>query len=72
MKLEDASLEEVRSRLLDEKEYWGGANGVASHTRIIKQADVVTWLAMFPDDFPHEILLATGDIMSPELNMVHL
>ncbi|NLM75485.1 MAG: glycoside hydrolase family 65 protein [Clostridiaceae bacterium] len=65
MKLEDASLEEVRSRLLDEKEYWGGANGVASHTRIIKQADVVTWLAMFPDDFPHEILLANWRYYEP-------
>lgn len=49
--LEDASIDDVRSRLLDPKEYWGGAYGVATHTQIIKQADIVTWLAMFPTDF---------------------
>ena len=49
--LEDASIDEVRSRLLDPKEYWGGAYGVASHTQVIKQADVVTWLNMFSDEF---------------------
>ena len=54
--LEDVSVEEVRSRLLHEKEYWGGAYGVASHTGIIKQADVVTWLALFADEFTQEIL----------------
>lgn len=50
-RLEDATLEEVRSRLLDPKEYWGGGNGVASNTRIIKQADVVTLLSLFPRDY---------------------
>lgn len=54
-KLEDIPLEAVRARLLNEKEYWGGAYGVAADTRIIKQADVVTWLVMFPEDFPEEI-----------------
>ncbi|WP_026507189.1 glycosyl hydrolase family 65 protein [Butyrivibrio sp. MC2013] len=49
--LEDASLADVRSRLLNDKEYWGGAYGVASDTRIIKQADVVTMLNLFADDY---------------------
>lgn len=49
--LEDVSIEEVRGRLLDPKEYWGGAYGVASHTQVIKQADVVTWLNMFSEEF---------------------
>ena len=31
-KLEDVSVDTVRSRLLHEKEYWGGAYGVAAHT----------------------------------------
>lgn len=53
-KLEDTTVEKVRSRLLNEKEYWGGAYGVASDTQIIKQADVVTWMVMFPDDFTAE------------------
>ncbi|MBR1741413.1 MAG: glycoside hydrolase family 65 protein, partial [Lachnospiraceae bacterium] len=49
--LEDASVEEVRSRLKHPKEYWGGAYGVASDTQVIKQADVVTRLVMFPEDY---------------------
>lgn len=53
-KLEDTTVETVRSRLLHEKEYWGGAYGVASETQIIKQADVVTWMVMFPEDFSVE------------------
>lgn len=52
--LEDCSIEEVRSRLLDPKEYWGGAYGVASHTQVIKQADVVAMLAMLPEEFSNE------------------
>lgn len=54
--LEDVSVEEVRARLLHEKEYWGGAYGVAAHTKVIKQADVITWLNLFPEDFPEEIM----------------
>lgn len=53
-KLEDTTIEEVRGRILHEKEYWGGAYGVASETQIIKQADVVTWMVMFPEDFTEE------------------
>jgi trehalose/maltose hydrolase-like predicted phosphorylase len=51
-KLEDCSLETVRSRLKDPREYWGGGNGVAAPTRIIKQADVVTMLSLFKADYP--------------------
>lgn len=52
--LEDVSVEEVRGRLLHKKEYWGGAYGVASQTQVIKQADVITWMVMFPQDFTME------------------
>ncbi|MDR2741623.1 MAG: glycoside hydrolase family 65 protein [Treponema sp.] len=51
-KLEDCSLETVRSRLKDLREYWGGGNGVAAATRIIKQADVAAMLSLFKDDYP--------------------
>ncbi|MBE5957520.1 MAG: glycoside hydrolase family 65 protein [Lachnospiraceae bacterium] len=54
--LEDVTVDEVRSRLIDPKEYWGGAYGVASHTKVIKQADVITWLAMYPQDFDLEVM----------------
>ncbi|MFD1394089.1 glycosyl hydrolase family 65 protein [Lacticaseibacillus jixianensis] len=50
-KLEDASVATVRARLLDPHEYWGGAYGVASQTQVLKQADVVMMLALFPDDY---------------------
>ncbi len=63
--LEDVSVEEVRTRLLHEKEYWGGAYGVASHTKVIKQADVVTWLTMFSQEFSKEILINNWNYYEP-------
>ena len=48
--LEDCSLDTVRSRLCDPREYWGGDHGVAGPTQIIKQADVIAMLALFPED----------------------
>ena len=52
--LEDCSLETVRSRLRDPREYWGGDHGVAGVTQIIKQADVIAMMALFPDAFTDE------------------
>ncbi len=63
--LEDASVEEVRSRLLDPKEYWGGAYGVAAHTQVIKQADVVTMLEFFHNEYPQDVLRANWDYYAP-------
>lgn len=65
MELEDVSVDEVKNRLLDEKEYWGGAYGVASHTKVIKQADVVTLCTLFPDDFDFETLEKNWDYYEP-------
>jgi len=50
-KLEDTSIDTVRGRLLDNREYWGGAYGVASQTQVIKQADVVTMLNLFSGEY---------------------
>lgn len=63
--LEDASVETVRSRLLDPREYWGGAYGVAAHTRVIKQADVVTMLEFFHNDYSPDVLKANWDYYAP-------
>lgn len=63
--LEDASVEAVRSRLLDPREYWGGAYGVASHTQVIKQADVVTMLEFFHNEYPQDVLRANWDYYAP-------
>lgn len=63
--LEDVSVSEVRSRLINPKEYWGGAYGVASHTQVIKQADVITWLSLFPQDVSDEIKLKNWEYYEP-------
>ena len=63
--LEDCGVDEVRGRLLDPKEYWGGAYGVASHTQVIKQADVVAMLAMLPDEFSDETKKANLKFYEP-------
>lgn len=63
--LENCSIDDVRSRLLDPKEYWGGANGVASHTQILKQADVVAMMSMFSDDYPIEIMKKNLEYYAP-------
>lgn len=54
--LEEVSVAEVKGRLLHEKEYWGGAYGVASHTKVIKQADVVTMMNLFSAEYDMETL----------------
>ena len=41
-----ADVDEVRGRLLDPREYWGGAYGVVAHTQVIKQADVIAMLML--------------------------
>lgn len=64
-KLEDASLDEVKSRLLHEKEYWGGAYGVAAKTKVIKQADIVTMLNLFSDEYEKKILKANWEYYEP-------
>ena len=46
--LEDCTLDDVKSRLLDKREYWGCNHGVAANTQIIKQADVIAMMALFP------------------------
>lgn len=63
--LEDCSIDTVRGRLLHEKEYWGGAYGVASHTQVIKQADVVTMLNLYSDEYPLDVLKANWDYYEP-------
>ncbi|MBR3645284.1 MAG: glycoside hydrolase family 65 protein [Lachnospiraceae bacterium] len=63
--LEDATLDEVRSRVINPKEYWGGAYGVAADTQIIKQADVVTWLTMFPEDATDDEKLKNWEYYEP-------
>jgi nigerose phosphorylase len=64
-RLEDCSLAEVKSRILDPREYWGGGHGVASNTRIIKQADVVLMLYLFRNEYSKEVKKANWTYYEP-------
>lgn len=63
--LEDCSLDTVRSRLCNPREYWGGDHGVAGTTQVIKQADVIAMMALFPQDFSDETVTANWDYYEP-------
>ena len=64
-KLEEVALEKLKERILHEKEYWGGAYGIAAHTKIIKQADVVTMLNLFSEEYEKEVLQRNWDYYEP-------
>ncbi len=64
-KLEDVSVDTVRSRLVNPQEYWGGSGGVATATKVIKQADVVTLLCVLPERFSKEVKTANYDYYLP-------
>lgn len=63
-KLEDTTPCELKKRLKDPKEYWGGSTGVATATRVIKQADVVMLLCVLKR-FPLEVLKANYEFYLP-------
>ena len=63
--LEDTSVDTVRSRLIDEKEYWGGAYGVASQTQVIKQADVIAMMSIFKDEYTKDLLQKNWEYYEP-------
>lgn len=63
--LEDVSVEEVRGRLVHPQEYWGGTGGVATATRVIKQADVVTLMCVLPHRVDRRIKASNYDFYLP-------
>lgn len=63
--LEDCSLDTVRSRLCDPREYWGGDHGVAGTTQIIKQADVIALMALMPEKFSDESICTNWAYYEP-------
>lgn len=63
--LEDVDVETVRSRLRDPKEYWGSANGVATPTRVIKQADVLALMCLQKERFSKETIRKNYDFYYP-------
>ncbi|WP_379131877.1 glycosyl hydrolase family 65 protein [Paenibacillus sp. sgz500958] len=63
--LEDVSLADLKSRVLNKHEYWGGGNGLATTTRILKQADVVLMLNLFKHSFSQEVKKANWEYYEP-------
>ena len=52
--MEDTVPSELKKRELKENEYWG-CHGLASTTRVLKQADVVMMLNVFRSEYSNEI-----------------
>ena len=63
--LEDVRPGEVARRLLDPGEYWGWPAGVAVHTQVIKQADVVQLMMDHPGRYSDDVVAANLDHYLP-------
>jgi trehalose/maltose hydrolase-like predicted phosphorylase len=63
--LEDPTIEELKTRIINAEEYLGGANGIAVMTKILKQADTVLMLSLFKDRYPHAVKKANWEYYEP-------
>lgn len=64
-KLEDVDLATLKSRILNANEYLGGGNGLATTTRILKQADVVLLLHLFKRRYSQDVKRANWEYYEP-------
>lgn len=64
-RLEEVDLAGLRARIQIPNEYLGGGNGLATQTKIIKQADVVALLNLFRHRFAAEIKKANWEYYEP-------
>lgn len=64
LRMEDCTLKELKSRIIEPNEYWG-CHGLASQTQILKQADVVLMLHLFRDSYSREVKKANWDFYEP-------
>lgn len=64
-KLENILVNDIRSRIIEPSEYWGGAYGIASQTQVLKQADVVAMLSMFHKDYSMEVMERNWNYYEP-------
>jgi trehalose/maltose hydrolase-like predicted phosphorylase len=58
-------LKELKSRIKNPNEYLGGGCGLATTTKIIKQADVAVMLHVFKNDHSHEVKRANWEYYEP-------
>ncbi len=64
-RLRDATVEELRTKMVHPNEYLGAGQGLAVPTKIIKQADVVMMLNLFKSRFPAAIKQANWNYYEP-------
>ena len=64
-KLRDASVAELRTKMVHPNEYFGAGQGLAVPTKVIKQADVVMMMELFPARFPAAIKQANWAYYEP-------
>jgi nigerose phosphorylase len=64
-RLEELTLKELKSRIKNPNEYLGGGCGLATTTKIIKQADVAVMLHVFKNDHSHEVKRANWEYYEP-------
>ena len=63
--LEDIDVASLKKRVVNPKDYWGGKNGIATHTQVIKQADVISLLALCPEDYETPVQLDNYEYYYP-------
>lgn len=63
--LRDASLDELKAKMVHPHEYLGAGQGLAVPTKLIKQADVVMMLNLFRARHPAEVLRANWAYYEP-------
>lgn len=63
--LRDATVEELKAKMVHPNEYLGAGQGLAVPTKIIKQADVVSLLNLFKTRFSPEIKRANWEYYEP-------
>ena len=63
--LRDATVEELKAKMLHPNEYLGGGSGLAVPTKLIKQADVVMMLNLFKSRYSAEIKQANWNYYEP-------
>ena len=64
-KLKDATIAELKSKMIHPNEYLGAGQGLAVPTKVIKQADVVMMLNLFKDRYSTEIKKANWEYYEP-------
>ena len=64
-RLEDVSIKDLKKRMLDPHEYLGGGQGIATTTKVIKQADVMTLLHVLGGGYSAEVKKANWAFYEP-------